>query len=131
MRTDARRVSWRPLLKAVHMKTVKQAHLRRSAEGYWAVEVRLRDAAALRPQFLCHARDDEDAKRIAGDLMGPTAAVHGYAYYRLELPIGKRPAASLPALGAWETVGAEAWPDLMAAHAASEALAAKNHRGAQ
>jgi hypothetical protein len=108
------------------MTSAKQTPLRAQAEGYWAVEIRMSDTAVLRPQYLCHAQNDLEAKRIAGDLMGPTAAVHGYNYYRLELPIRNRKAGALPALGAWEKVTAEAWPDLMLAHAASEAMAKDN-----
>jgi hypothetical protein len=113
------------------MKAAKQIPLRAQAEGYWAVEIRMSDTAALRPQYLCHAGSDLEAKRIAGDLMGPTAAVHGYNYYRLELPIGGRGTSALPALGAWEAVTAEGWPHLMLAHAASEALAKDNLSRAQ
>lgn len=113
------------------MTSAKQTPLRAQAEGYWAVEIRMSDSAALRPQYICHAGSDQDAKRIAGDLMGPTAAVYGFNYYRLELPIANRKAAALPALGAWEKVSAESWSDLMLAHAASEATAKDNLSRAQ
>lgn len=108
------------------MTLSKERTLRLQAEGYWAVEIRLSDSHAARPQYLCHAANDMDAQRIAGDLMGPTSAVHGFAYYRLELPIQNRTTASLPAMGASEKVQAGAWPSLMLAHAASEAKLEKN-----
>lgn len=113
------------------MTSIQERTLRLQAEGYWAVEIRLADTGALRPQYICHAANDQQAQKIAGDLMGPTAAVHGYNYYRLELPIKNRKTAGLPALGAWEEVGAAAWPDLMLAHAASEATFQDHLRRAQ
>lgn len=103
------------------MTLIEERTLRMQTEGYWAVEVRLGDADAVRPMYLCHAASDREAGRMAAHLMGSTNAVRGFNYYRLETPIGDRPADSLPALGAHQAVTADAWPALMLAHAASEA----------
>lgn len=103
------------------MTIIEERALRQQAEGYWAVEVRLADSQAPRPMYICHAADDRAAGRICGQLMGSTNAAHGFNYYRLELPIANRPTSGLPALGGWDSVSPASWPDLMLAHAASEA----------
>jgi hypothetical protein len=103
------------------MTLTEERALRQQAEGYWAMEVRLADSHAPRPMYICHTANDHAAGRIFGQLMGPTNAAHGFNYYRLELPIANRPTSGLPALGGWDSVSAASWPDLMLAHAASEA----------
>lgn len=103
------------------MTLIEQRTLRQQAGGYWAMEVRLADTNAERPQFIFQAESDRAARRLGGQLMGSTNAVHGFNYYRLALPITNMTQASLPAMGEWASVTAKAWPDLMAAHAASEA----------
>jgi len=103
------------------MTLIEERTLRQQAEGYWAMEIRLADSHAPRPMYICHAANDRAAGRICGELMGSTNAVHGFNYYRLELPIANRPTSGLPALGGWASVSAASWPDLMLAHAASEA----------
>lgn len=101
------------------MTIASERTLRQQAEGYFAIEVQLKDRSGMGDKYLCHALNDREAVRMAGHMVGPGRTVHGFNYYRLELPIAGHP--SLPALGVAESVGADGWPALMAAYAASDA----------
>jgi hypothetical protein len=103
------------------MTLIEERTLRLQAEGYWAVEIRISGRGARGPHSLCHAASDRAAGRMAAHLMGGANSVRGFNYCRVEPPIRNQAAEDPPPLGGHKAVAPEAWPDLMFAHAASEA----------
>lgn len=92
--------------------------------GYWAVEIRLSEAAGPGKRYLVHAEDDRSAANLAGHLMGSALAVRGFKYFWIDPDRLERSRPSPPPLGGHqEVVGPDEWAQLMAAHDASEAAA--------
>lgn len=87
-------------------------------QGYWAVEVLMADADALRPQYLCHAAGDHAMTRAAARLMGAVRNSQGFNYYPVKLPIAGQSANALPGLGDSIPVLSGGWSNLMDANAA-------------
>jgi hypothetical protein len=106
------------------MSTISQRILRAKMPGYWAVEIRLSEAAARGKRYLVHAQDDRSAAGMAGRLMGSALTVRGFNYFWIAPDRLEQSRSSLPPLGGnQEVAGPEEWAQLMAAHHASERAA--------
>src|SRR5438067_11086936 len=89
--------------------------------GYWAVEIRLSEAAGRGKRYLCHAQDDRSAADVAGRLMGSALSVRGFNYFWIDPGRLEQSRSSLPPLGSYQEVaGPEEWVQLIATHDASE-----------
>jgi hypothetical protein len=97
--------------------------------GYWAVEIRVSDAADHGQRYLCRAQDDRTAAGMAARLMGSAMNVRGFDYFWIDPARLVERQTPLPALGQSQEInGAGDWASLMLAHDASEA--AHPERGA-
>lgn len=68
--------------------------------GYWAVQLRRGGAAnAVTGRFICHERDEVDA-RLAASRLADRAGMLGYTFTRVSLPVHGWSDDDLPALGA-------------------------------
>jgi hypothetical protein len=113
------------------MSTISQRIHRAQMPGYWAVEVRLNEAAGPGKQYLCQARDDPSAAAIAARLMGSGLSARGFNYYWIDKGRLEAGGARLPPLGEHQPVtGPAQWAELIAAHEASELAAASVRGGA-
>ena len=58
-----------------------------ASDGYWTIQMICQDRTQVGPRYVCHARDDADARLIAGRLPGATRV--GYDSYRIDNPAGR------------------------------------------
>ena len=56
------------------------------AEGCWTIQIVHQDRHMVGARYVCHARDDIQARSIAGTLAGSGRSIVGYDYHRLANP---------------------------------------------
>jgi hypothetical protein len=85
----------------------------RFAEGFWTIVLSMHDHDIAGARFLCHARNDREARRIADRLKDQTRGVMGYHYDRLADPVGLSAKGTTVKLGEYcEIVNDADWADL-------------------
>ena len=57
-----------------------------AAEGCWTIQIVNQDRTQVGRRYVCHARDDVQARAIAGRLAGSSRSIVGYDYHRLASP---------------------------------------------
>lgn len=71
----------------------------RFSEGFWSIELSMRGHGGAGPRFLCHARNDREARRVADRLKDGRGGVLGFSYQRLAHGVCDYPRAARVGLG--------------------------------
>ena len=60
-----------------------------AAGGYWTIQLINRNRDEVGRRYACHAHDEDEARHIAGHLVGALRAAEGYDYHRIDNPAGR------------------------------------------
>ena len=113
------------------MSTLTQRIDHAADPGYWAVEIRLGEAAGRGKRYLCHAENNRKAFGIAVRLAGSVRDFRGFNYFWIDEDRLDAAAPDLPTMGGHEEVSdAQEWDRLMDAHRASETALAERQADA-
>ena len=113
------------------MSTLAQRIDHAATPGYWAVEIRLDQAAGLGKRYLCHAENNRKAFGIAVRIAGAVRDFRGFSYFWIEEDRLEASVRDLPTMGAYEEVSdIRKWDRLMDAHKVSETALAERQADA-
>jgi hypothetical protein len=125
IQVDARCAALVSILKALAMSTLTQRIDHAADPGYWAVEIRLDEAAGRGKRYLCHAENNRKAFGMAVRIAGAVHDFRGFNYFWIDEDRLEVSEPELPMMGGYgEVSDVRKWGRLMDAHQASEAALA-------
>jgi hypothetical protein len=131
IQVEARCAAPDSILKALAMSTLAERIDHAADPGYWAVEIRLDDAAGQGKRYLCHAENNRKAFGIAVRIAGAVNDFRGFSYFWIDEDRLVATEPELPTMGAYgEVSDVQEWGRLMDAHRASEEALARRQADA-